>query len=224
VTGQHISRQRKAFCHYYTPDPTLLLVPPETFLGKKMRDVLPKEIAEKAMECFGRLKGTDQPQMFEYDLLIDGDLRHYEARLVGAGAGKPLSIVRDVTEARRAIQAARRSEEQLIRGTRQIRALAARLLTAQESERRRISLLLHDDVSQNVAALSLVISRLKRKLPTSNEEWLAELDRLGVQTHDLTTQIRRLSHQLHPEALEHLGLAPALDRTSTNLVTRRESR
>jgi PAS domain S-box-containing protein len=199
------------YLDYYTRDPKLLLVPPETFLGKNMRDVLPKWIAEKAMECVGRLKGTDQPQMFEYDLLIDGDLRHYEARLVAAGADKSLSIVRDVTEARRAVQAARRSEEQLIRGTRQIRALAARLLTAQESERRRISLLLHDDVSQNVAALSLVISRLKRKLPTSSEELLAELDQLGVQTHDLTTQIRRLSHQLHPEALEHLGLAPALE-------------
>ena len=40
---------------------------------------------------------------------------------------------------------------------------------------------------------------------------LAELDRLGVQAHDLTTQIRRLSHQLHPEVLEHLGLVAALE-------------
>ncbi len=199
------------FLDYYTKDPKLLLVAPETFLGKNLRDVLPKGIAEKAMECVTHLSGTDQPQMFEYDVVIDGDLRHYEARLVAAGADKSLSIVRDVTEARRAVQAARRSEEQLIRGTRQIRALAARLLTAQESERRRISLLLHDDVSQNVAAISLAISRFKRKLPSASKELLAELDRLGVQAHDLTTQIRSLSHQLHPEALEHLGLAAALE-------------
>ncbi len=199
------------YLDYYTRDPKLLVMPAETFLGKNMRDVLPKEIAEKAMECVSRLNGTDQPQMFEYDLVIEGDLRHYEARLVAAGADKSLSIVRDVTEARRAVQAARRSEEQLIRGTRQIRTLAARLLTAQESERRRISLLLHDDVSQNVAAISLAISRLKRKLPASSEGLLTELDQLGVQTHDLTTQIRSLSHQLHPEALEHLGLAAALE-------------
>ena len=39
---------------------------------------------------------------------------------------------------------------------RQIRELAARLITAQESERRRIALLLHDDVSQNIAALGRV--------------------------------------------------------------------
>lgn len=199
------------YLDYYTRDPNMLLIPPDSFLGKNLRDVLPKEIADNAMECIGRLNGTEQPQMFEYDLAKDGEVRHYEARLVAAGADKCLSIVRDVTEARRAVAIAKRSEEQLLQGTKQIRALAARLLTAQESERRRISLLLHDDVSQNVAAIGLSISRLKRKLSGSSDELVAELDRLGVQVHDLTTQIRRLSHQLHPEVLEHLGLVAALE-------------
>jgi two-component system NarL family sensor kinase len=34
---------------------------------------------------------------------------------------------------------------------------------------------------------------------------------LGRQTNDLTTQIRRLSHQLHPDVLEHVGLVAALE-------------
>ena len=199
------------YLDYYTRDPNLLLVPPDSFLGKNLRDILPKEIADRAMDCIGRLNGTDQPQMFEYDILLDGELRHYEARLVAAGADKSLSIVRDVTEARRAVIVAKRSEEQLLHGARQIRALAARLLTAQESERRRISLLLHDDVSQNIAAIGLSISRLKRKLSGSGDEVIAELDRLGAQANDLTTQIRKLSHQLHPEVLEHIGLVAALE-------------
>ncbi len=199
------------YLDYYTRDPDMLFMPPESFLGKNLRDVLPKEISDKAMECIARLNGTDQPQIFEYDLKIDSEIRHFEARLIAAGAGKFLSIVRDVTEARQAVALAKRSEEQLLQGNRQIRALAARLLTAQESERRRISLLLHDDVSQNVAAIGLSISRLKRKLSGSSDELVAELDRLGVQVHDLTTQIRKLSHQLHPEVLEHLGLVAALE-------------
>jgi PAS domain S-box-containing protein len=199
------------YVDYYTRDPSMLLVAPDSILGRNFRDVLPKEIADKAAECMGRLNGTDQPQMFEYDLEVDGELRHYEARLVSAGADKCLSIIRDVTEGRRAVEVAKRSEEQLLQGTRQIRALAARLLTAQESERRRISLLLHDDVSQNIAAIGLSISSLKRKLPATNEELIAQLDRLGAQAHDLTTQIRRLSHQLHPDVLEQLGLVAALN-------------
>jgi signal transduction histidine kinase len=89
--------------------------------------------------------------------------------------------------------------------------LAARLITAQESERRRISLLLHDDVSQNIAALGVAISRLKRKLPNSSAQMVAELDQLGRHTNDLTTQVRKLSHQLHSDVLEHVGLVAALE-------------
>jgi signal transduction histidine kinase len=94
---------------------------------------------------------------------------------------------------------------------RQAFELAARLITAQESERRRIALLLHDDLSQNIAAMGVAISRLKRKPPATNELMAAELDQLGAQTTELTTQIRRLSHQLHPDILEHVGLVAALE-------------
>ena len=57
----------------------------------------------------------------------------------------------------------------------------------------------------------MAISRLKRKPPASSELMAAELDQLGAQTNDLTTQIRRLSHQLHPDVLEHVGLVAALE-------------
>jgi PAS domain S-box-containing protein len=198
------------FLDYYARDVEHLLVPPEAFLGKSVREVLPAPLAERILEVLSRLDDSDQPQILEYTLRIGDEDRHYEARLVKAEGHHALSIVRDVTESRRAAEAVRQSEAKLLQSTRQIRALAARLITAQESERRRISLLLHDDVSQSVAALGLGISRLKRKLPASSEQTLVELDKLGVQAHDLTTQIRKLSHQLHPDVLEHLGLVAAL--------------
>ena len=105
----------------------------------------------------------------------------------------------------------RLSEEKLLQSNRQSRGLAARLITAQESERRRIALLLHDDLSQNIAAMSMAISRLKRKPPPTNDLLAAELEQLRTQTNELTTQIRRLSHQLHPDVLEHVGLVAALE-------------
>src|SRR5215510_6559817 len=198
------------FVDYYSRDAGGLLVPPEAFLGKNVREVLPGEVAERIMEVLARLDDSDQPQILEYTLSIGGEERHFEARVVKAEGHHALSIVRDVTNSRRAAEAVKQSEAKLLQSTRQIRALAARLITAQESERRRISLLLHDDVSQSVAALGLGISRLKRKLPISGEQTIAELDKLGAQAHDLTTQIRKFSHQLHPEVLEHLGLVAAL--------------
>src|SRR5258705_8097607 len=59
--------------------------------------------------------------------------------------------------------------------------------------------------------MGVAISRLKRKPPASPELMSAELDQLGAQTNELTTQIRQLSHQLHPDVLEHVGLVAALE-------------
>jgi PAS domain S-box-containing protein len=199
------------YLDYHTRNPNHLLVPPQTFLGRNLKDVLPADLADRIMECVRRLDGTDEMQMLEYSLLLGDEERYFEARLVRAEGDNVLSIVRDVTETHRAADALRSGEEKLVESNRQSRELAARLITAQQSERRRISLLLHDDVSQNIAALGVTISRLKRKLPDSNENMGTELDRLGRQINDLTTQIRRLSHQLHPEVLEHVGLVTALE-------------
>ncbi len=124
----------------------------------------------------------------------------------------PLLILAAVIEERQITEASiRESERRLLQSTRNIRALAAQLITAQESERRRIAMLLHDDVGQNIATLGLAISRLKRRLPGDSEQFVAELDHLGNQVKGLTTQVRQLSHQLHPEVLEHLGLIAALE-------------
>jgi PAS domain S-box-containing protein len=197
------------YLDYYARDSSVLLVSPEAFLGKNIRDVLPPKVVERINECIRLLDDTDEPQVIEYSLQLAGGERYFEARLVVAEADSVLSIVRDVTEARRAVDALHLGEEKLLQSNRQIRKLAARLITAQESERRRISLLLHDDISQNIAALGVAISRFKRKLPKPGP-MLEELDQLGEHVHDLTTQVRQLSHHLHPDVLEHVGLVAAL--------------
>ena len=199
------------FLDYYARDQAGLLTSPESFLGKNAREVLPRDLADRVVAALSRLEESDQPQVLEYSLRIGDEDRHFEARMVEAEGQHVLSIVRDVTEERRAVEAVRQSEQKLLQNARHMRAMAARLITAQESERRRISLLLHDDVSQNVAAMGLTISKLKRKLPESNSDMYSELEKLGRQIHDLTSQIRRLSHQLHPDVLEHLGLVAALE-------------
>jgi PAS domain S-box-containing protein len=155
------------------------------------------------------------PYELEFRLLKNGNVRWVlsKGNVLYDNLGQPsrmLGISLDLTDRKRAEQKLAEINEQNQIILRQMRTLAARLITAQESERRRISLLLHDDVSQNIAAIGLSISSLKRKLPASSEEIIAQLDRLGAQAYDLTTQIRKLSHQLHPEVLEQLGLVAAL--------------
>ncbi|HMN45866.1 MAG TPA: sensor histidine kinase [Povalibacter sp.] len=90
----------------------------------------------------------------------------------------------------------------------QLRNLTTRLITAQEEERTRIARDLHDDIGQRVASLSIALSRLKRAAPDDQNR--GELASLQQQTASLSTDLRHLSHDLHPGVLEHLGLPQAL--------------
>jgi PAS domain S-box-containing protein len=199
------------YLDFHSRDLGELLMQPDLFLGKNVRDVLPPELAERVMHCIRLAEISDEPQVMEYSLPIRGVERHYEARLIGMDGGRVLTIIRDITDARLASQALSKSEEELRQSNRQISALAGRLITAQEAERMRISRQLHDDLSQKIATLSVGISKLKRSLPATDAKLKAELDQLRSQTNDLTTDLRRLSHQLHPAVLDHLGLVSALE-------------
>ena len=113
--------------------------------------------------------------------------------------------------AHHASQALSDSQEKLRQSRNQIRKLLGKLIDVQEAERRRISRELHDDLNQKIAMLCLSISRVKRKLPMEDNELVRELDRLRETANDLTDEVRKLSHQLHPAVLEHLGLVTALE-------------
>ena len=65
---------------------------------------------------------------------------------------------------RRTELALRDSEGQLRQAYDRNRDLAGRLINAQESERTRIARDLHDDVSQQLAGLAIMLSGLKRDL------------------------------------------------------------
>jgi signal transduction histidine kinase len=67
-----------------------------------------------------------------------------------------------------------------------------------------------DDVNQQLAALSISFSGLKRRLPSEAAEVQQEVTRLQQQTLALSEAIRHLSHELHPGVLQHAGLVAAL--------------
>lgn len=118
--------------------------------------------------------------------------------------------------AQEASQALSVSQEKLRQSHNQVRNLLGKLIDAQESERRRISRQLHDDLNQKIATLSMGISQLKRKLPMQETALIVELDHLRENAATLTNDVRTLSHQLHPAVLEHLGLVTALESYISN--------
>jgi PAS domain S-box-containing protein len=117
----------------------------------------------------------------------------------------------DITERRHAEEALRANEAALRRSHSEIQDLAGRLITAQEQERARIARDLHDDVGQQLAAISITLSGCRRYPETQGRTELVEaLTAAQRQTVELAEDIRLLSHDLHPGALMHAGLVDAV--------------
>ena len=91
---------------------------------------------------------------------------------------------------------------------RRIRDLGARLLQAQDTERSRVARELHDDISQQVALLSMNLELLLDEVPRETESLVG--DALN-QAQDIARSVHDLSHRLHPTRLRLTGLVAALE-------------
>jgi PAS domain S-box-containing protein len=191
------------YLDYHARDAAQLLVPPERFLGRRMDQVLPPELAARLRSCLELALRGGGPAVAEYSVEIGGSRRHVEARLVRCGTDSVLSIVRDVTLARQAQAALAEREEQL-------RALTARLLTAQEEERSRVAREIHDDAGQQLAALAFEVTALERRPGSAQGADAGALAALQRSIEALAASIRGISHRLHPSVLDFAGLAAAL--------------
>ncbi len=118
----------------------------------------------------------------------------------------------DITERKNAEDRIRESQAALEMSHREIQYLAGRLIEAQDVERARIARDLHDDVSQQLAGVSIAFSGLRQRLGEYHvsEELQQELVGLQQQTLTLARSVRHLSHDLHPTVLQHLGLVKGL--------------
>lgn len=105
---------------------------------------------------------------------------------------------------------AQRQAEEMLRDYRErLRSLASELALAEERERRRIAVGIHDHISQTLALCKMRLGALRRSsLGLAWEEPLSEVEGLVDQVIDHT---RTLTFELSPPVLYELGLCPALE-------------
>jgi signal transduction histidine kinase len=106
-------------------------------------------------------------------------------------------IARDVTEQKR-------MQENL-------RFYLGQINKAQEEERKRISHELHDETIQALVVLSRKLDALASSGMKLPQEHRAQLEKLWQQVNDIVADVRRLSQDLRPAALDRLGLLSALE-------------
>jgi two-component system, NarL family, sensor kinase len=116
-------------------------------------------------------------------------LKDSSAKVTGASA-----IARDISQRKK-------MEESL-------RQLSARILNAQDEERRRIARDIHDSTVQKLALLSMNLSQAEHTSDSVKAVSLIHASR--ELSNQCAQELRSLSYVLHPPMLEELGLASAL--------------
>jgi two-component system sensor histidine kinase DegS len=99
---------------------------------------------------------------------------------------------------------------QLEKRNRQLRALSVRVINAQEEERKRIALSLHDDTGQALSMLIINLERLENRLPSSETEIKKKLAASRQLAVHALGELRKIVRDLRPSMLDTLGLVPAI--------------
>lgn len=91
-----------------------------------------------------------------------------------------------------------------------VHLLSARLMQAQDAERRRMARDLHDVTGQELAAILMRLTRLSAGVATPGFDASAEIAEMVALARKVESEIRTLSYVLHPPLLDELGLKSAL--------------
>ena len=172
-----------------------------TFMDKETHEL---------MEQYWLQKQRNQPAPDRYELKLiraDGDIRIIDnVPTVIHFQDKPpltLAILRDVTERRRMEDA--------------LESMRSKLLNLQESERSKISRVLHDTIGQNIGILDFNLATIVEILDETSLESISGLiDNMRNVIRETGDKLRDISSGLHPRLVQELGLVAGV----RNLIDR----
>jgi len=161
----------------------------------KMKDLLVDTLQGKANNFEVKFYARDRKI---HVLSVNAVPLYENSRVIGL-----FSIGRDITEHRKAEKALQESEKQL-------RYLSSQLLTAQETERRRISKELHDELGQALTVMKFRLGLAEKQLTKDQAKVREECKAISQYIDQVIENVRRLSRNLTPSILEDVGLSAAI--------------
>lgn len=181
----------------------------EELTGRNIFQLLHNDTARTFRHLIDRLlQEPDQGLMTEVQIRHrDGSWRLWEVKAKNL-LGDP--IVQGIVINARDITTQKQMERELKEAAAAMQLLTRRILTAQEDERRRLSLELHDDLGQSLTALKLQFRSLANKLRRDQAKLKTEFHQTLQYINEVIEKVRRLAHDLSPSLLDNIGLISAL--------------
>ena len=181
----------------------------QTHLRQSWTDAVHPDDAERARSTFREHMKSHTGYTHEYRIKrFDGEYRWVVSQGVPrfSADGEFLGFAGSLLD----VTGRRLAERRLREANKRLQELSSRLIGAQEEERKRLARELHDDLSQQIAAVSLATGSLKRHIPAERPEARAQADAIHGKLVSLAEAVRRMSHELHPAVLQYSGLEPAM--------------
>jgi signal transduction histidine kinase len=148
--------------------------------GTSIYDSLPEDLARQRMQHLQAALKTQEVQLYEQQLTIDGEQRYEEVRIVNLGENEALIIVRDITERRQAELERARFIQVLAEKNQDLQIARDQLQQANQT------------LEQRVQERTQALSDTLEKLQTTQEQIIAQekLASLGALTAGIAHEIK----------------------------------
>lgn len=200
--------------------------PKEELIGRDVFDLYHPDCARQVRRAARSFRETGVVRDIELTLLCQDGTKLDVSVSVSAVRDKAgrithgRSVCRDISERKKAQEALRRSEAALRKSQTELRALAGKLLSAQEEERRRLARELHDDLTQRLAGLAIEAGKLEQELWARQHPMGERICAMKDRLVELSVDAHHMSRQLHPSILEDLGLIDAIEAECSRMSER----
>ncbi len=132
------------FTGYHAPDDSMLYAPPEEFLKKNFKDILPPHVVKLLSEALDKVGSGELSAEFDYPMEIDGQKHRFNAILTAqhdstGSFNGATAVVRDITEREKRLHELEKWEKvtvdremKMIELKKKIKTLERRLRKAEE--------------------------------------------------------------------------------------------
>lgn len=129
-------------------------------------------------------------------------IRDYQKKLEAEVTERTKKLRQEITERKKA-------EKRLLSKQKQLRSLASELSLAEERERRRIAVILHDSIGQTLALSKIKLGELREL--SSSTDISAILEQIYKLIEEAIQETRSLTVELSPPVLYELGFEAAME-------------